>query len=231
MHTLRLSSVSHSFSTKPILSTVTYEFAQGSSYALTGPSGVGKSTLLHLLAGFEEPTSGAVLFSGMDLSGCDATAKAQILREHIGFIYQVPHLIDELSLAENVMIKGLLAKQPYRLCHQKALDLLSLVGLADQARQQPRSLSGGEQQRVAVVRALFSEPAFILADEPTAHLDDRTSQLLLDLILSYRDQSGIIMVSHNRAIAEQLDHVLRLSDGALLEDLSPTPNSYKERYV
>jgi ABC-type lipoprotein export system ATPase subunit len=156
--------------------------------------------------------------------------KALVLQKHIGFIYQVPHLIDELSLVENVMIKGLIASQPYNESQKTALELLSQVGLADKAAQRPRTLSGGEQQRVAIARALFSGPSFILADEPTAHLDKATAQVLVDLILSYKNESGIIMVSHDTRITEQLDHRVSLSNGALFEDLPPLATE-KEHYV
>ena len=127
------------------------------------------------------------------------------------------------------MIKGLITKQPYQESHEKALELLSLVGLADKALQRPRSLSGGEQQRVAVVRALFSKPTFILADEPTAHLDEKTSQLLLDLMLSYT-KSGIIIVSHDSSLVSKLDHTLYLSEGILLEHRRASLPQ-KEHYV
>ena len=220
---LKLSSVSKVFAHKSLFSTLNYQFDQGQSYALTGPSGIGKSTLLYLLAGFETPTHGHVYFSTTDLATLNEQQKAEFLQHHIGFIYQVPHLLDELSVAENVMIKGLIMRQPYKVSHDKALELLSQVGLADKASQRPRSLSGGEQQRVSVVRALFSEPSFILADEPTAHLDDETSQLLVDLMLSYTD-SGLIIVSHDAKIANQLDHVLTLSDGALVEESQKKEN-------
>ena len=166
--------------------------------------GAGKSTLLHLLAGFESPTYGKVAFSGADVV------------QQVGVVFQVPHLLDELSVVENVMVQGLIAKKAYDECYDKASELLAKVGLAEKASQQPRSLSGGEQQRVAVVRALFSEPSFILADEPTAHLDGKTAELLLDLILSYK-HAGLIMVSHDESSALKLDHMLYLTDGTLVE--------------
>ncbi len=224
---IKLSSVSKVFANRVLFSDLNYRFEQGQSYALTGPSGAGKSTLLHLLAGFELPTQGTISFSGTNVK------RETFLQKHIGFIYQVPHLLDELSIAENVMIKGLIAKQPYKESHEKALEFLSHVGLADKALQRPRSLSGGEQQRVAVVRALFSEPSFIIADEPTAHLDEKTSQLLLDLILSYSRKpsgSGLIVVSHDSSLAHQLDHMLYLSEGILLEHY-PNPVQQKEHHV
>ncbi len=216
-HILKLSQISKVFSQKTLFSHLDYQFEQGQSYALIGPSGAGKSTLLHLLAGFETPTEGEVL------------VPPHFVQNHLGFIYQVPHLLDELSVAENVMLKGLIAKQSYKECHDKALELLSQVGLADKASQRPRSLSGGEQQRVAVLRALFSDPTFILADEPTAHLDKNSSQLLLDLILSYKN-AGIIMVSHDTSITSQLDHILYLSEGTLREQ-PPMVVKHKEHYV
>ncbi len=223
---LTLSHVTKLFSQTPLFANINFTFIQGQSYALSGPSGAGKSTLLHMLAGFDTPQEGIISFSGTDIRGLNAQC---YVREHIGFIHQVPHLLDELSIVENVMIKGLIAQQSYNECRQKALELLALVGLADKASVRPRTLSGGEQQRVAVVRALFAEPTFILADEPTAHLDQVTAQILVDLIRSYKS-SGLIMVSHDPQVTIQLDHLLYLSDGTLHE-VQVTQSPIKEQYV
>ncbi len=222
---LQVKGLYHSFSqglrTVTVLKNVTYLFKRGSSYALTGPSGAGKSTLLYCMAGLETPMQGQVLLDGIDLATLSAKKRAQILQQHIGVIFQVPHLIDELSVIENVMIKGLIAHQEYAAAHTKAQKLLLQVGLGGKEYQRPRSLSGGEQQRVSVARALFSEPSFILADEPTAHLDSATAQDILELLRTYQQEknAGLIIASHDTSLVDMLDTVLELKDGSLIDVL------------
>ena len=219
-------SFSQGYQTIKVLDALTYTFEPGRSYAITGASGTGKSTLLHLLAGLEKPTKGGVYLDGEDIFSMNQGD----LRSHIGIVFQVPHLIDELTLVENVMVKGLIDGQGYHNAATRALFLLERVGLAGKAQQWPRSLSGGEQQRVAVARALFGEPAFILADEPTAHLDAATGQELLNLLLE--GKQGLIIASHDTSVSERLEVSLELFQGNFLQ-MNPggvQPISYRVRH-
>lgn len=202
-----------------ILHNATYLFNQHSSVALTGVSGTGKSTLLHLLAGLETPTAGTVFFNETDISLFDAAQRQQFLLNEVGLIFQVPSLIDELSVIENVMIKGLTGREPHKHAYLKAQELLKSVGLCDKSHAAPRTLSGGEQQRVAIARALYTKPAFILADEPTAHLDAGTKKALIDLLLSCKKQwgAGLIIATHDELVAQRMDVILRLEKGTLTE--------------
>lgn len=189
-----------------------YQFDHGISYAITGISGSGKSTLLALLAGIEKPSMGRISFNGKDLSTMD-TAETKIFFQKIGLVFQVPHLIKELSVLQNVMIKGIVAGLSEDVCIAKGKELLEFVGLGDKADETPTVLSGGEQQRVAVARALCMEPDFLLADEPTAHLDEYNRNLVLKLLHDYqaRFSTGIIVTSHDPAVAATMQKTLDLT--------------------
>lgn len=165
-----------------ILKGITSVFERGKSYAITGVSGVGKSTLVHLLAGLDAPTSGNVLYNNIDIKSFTSRQKEQFLNQSIGLVFQSSHLIGELTILENVMIKGLIAGKNQDQCLRQAMELLKLVGLFEQKEQKTMSLSGGQQQRVAIARALFNEPAFLLADEPTGNLDIKTGKAIVDLL-------------------------------------------------
>ena len=213
-----------------VLDTMSYVFDAERTVALTGVSGTGKSTLLHILAGLDTPSSGKVLFNGADISKLDARLRQQFLQNQIGFLFQSPHLIAELSVTENIMIKGLLAQESYKRAQQKAFELLESVGLTAQAHASPATLSGGEQQRVALARALYNQPAFILADEPTAHLDLATKNLIIQLLLSYsrRWRRGLIIATHDETVAQHMDVVLKLENGKLIELSASLTHAAKE---
>ncbi len=219
---LSIKDLKHSFSQGPdqvaLLRGVSYQFEQGRSYAIVGPSGSGKSTLLALLSGLEIPTSGQVLFQGIDLFQGDVDKRLRLGRQ-LGVVFQIPYLIDELSLVENVMIKGLIEYQDYQEASSKAQLLIEKVGLKGKENQQPRSLSGGEQQRVCVARALFTEPRFIIADEPTAHLDEATARDIMAILCTYQQEhgAGLVIASHDMALMDMLDTTLRLEAGLLVE--------------
>lgn len=229
-NTLKLVEMSKSFSqggqeTK-VLDKITYTFEHGRSYIITGASGAGKSTLLHLLAGLERPTQGNAYLGDQDIHGMTQSD----LRVHMGIVFQVPHLIDELTLVENVMIKGLIGGQDYYEASAKALPLLKRVGLAAKADCRPRTLSGGEQQRISVARALYGEPSFILADEPTAHLDQITRDELLSFLLE--GPQGVIIVSHDNSISQRLEVALELVSGKLRQINLYTPaDTYRVTHV
>lgn len=217
-----LRNVTKSFSqggeTSLILDGVQFAFQQGVSYAITGVSGAGKSTLIHIIAGIETPDFGSVFLNEQDTALFDSRTKQNFFQNQVGLVFQSPYLIEELSVIENVMIKGIIAGQ-YDVAFQRALLLLEKVGLQAYASSSCKKLSGGEQQRVAVARALFSQPAFLLADEPTAHLDKRTAGTIIDLLLDYQREwnTALIIASHDPAVAQKMDVVLTLEGGRLHE--------------
>ena len=202
-----------------ILHDVSFRFRHGHSYALTGVSGTGKSTLIHLLTGLETPTSGQVFCGEQDIYALSSEARSLLLQKEFGIIFQSPYLIDELSVVENVMLKGLIAQEDEHKAREEALILLDQVGLLDKEGQRPRSLSGGEQQRVAIARALYGNPSWIIADEPTAHLDRVASILIADLLLTFQQQTGagLIVASHAPHLINSLETVLELEGGSLEE--------------
>jgi len=200
-----------------VLKNINVEFQEGKTYAITGVSGTGKSTFLHLIAGIDEPTKGHVSFDGKDLDKLSANQKNEYLNKMVGLVFQYAHLISELSVLENIMLAGLIAGKSSEECKQKALRLLKDVGLEQKAGSQPDSLSGGQQQRVAIARAIFNEPKFLLADEPTGNLDIKTGRKIVDLILKCQQKwgMGVIISSHDPYVAESMEYIYTLSDGIL----------------
>lgn len=200
-----------------ILKNVYAHFERGKSYAITGVSGTGKSTLLYLLSGLEKPTYGHVLFNGHKLDTFNYEEQRRFLLENIGLIFQFSYLVRELTVLENVMIKGLIAKKPENESKQRALELLEYLDIHKKAFELPGSLSGGEQQRVAIARALFLNPVFLLADEPTAHLDEHTKKLIIKLLLNYQREHevGILVSTHDKTIADQMQIIYELHTGKL----------------
>lgn len=200
-----------------ILRGITVSFDQGSRYAITGVSGSGKSTFIHLLAGLDNPTAGTVSFNGQNLATASQGEKDHFLQHSIGLVFQLPYLIGELSVAENVMVRGLVAGMSLSECKKRALELLEAVGLADKALSRPLSLSGGQQQRVALARAIFCKPAFLIADEPTGSLDEHTGMDIVELLLTCQREwgMGIIVSSHDTYVALRMGTVYQLHDGMM----------------
>jgi len=187
----------------------------GEVVALIGASGVGKSTLLHLLGALDRPTGGRVLFEGEDLSARGETALARYRRESVGFVFQFYNLLGEMTALENAMIPALLARRPAREARERAAAALAEVGLGDRLAHRPGELSGGEQQRVAIARALLNGPRLILADEPTGNLDPKTSEVIYDLFLQLQAERGIafLIATHNPDLARRADRGYRLVEG------------------
>lgn len=195
---------------------VSLSIAKGEFVALVGPSGAGKSTLLHILGGLDIPTQGKVLLDGKDLYGHDDRQLSGIRRKRIGFVFQFYHLLQEFTALENVMMPALIAPRadPFA-CRQKAQTLLALAGLSQRSSHFPSELSGGEKQRVAVVRALMNEPELLLCDEPTGNLDSQTGEEIMALIkgIAARQQMTTLVVTHNQELARRADKVYSLRDG------------------
>ena len=200
-----------------ILKGVTVSPAEGQVTAIVGASGAGKSTLLHILGTLDRPTRGQVLFDGQDVFRWDDTRLARFRNRAVGFVFQFHHLLAEFSALENVMLPGLIAGRPEGQTRREARDLLARVGLVDRESHRPGQLSGGEQQRVAVARALVNQPRLVLADEPSGNLDRQSSETLKDLIFSLARTEGetFVIVTHDERLAARADQVLLLDDGRL----------------
>lgn len=197
----------------------------GEFVAITGASGSGKSTLLHMLGGITRPTAGQVLLEGVDLAALDDDALAVVRRRRIGFVFQRYNLLPELSLVENVALPLVLDGVAQRRCNDAALEALVAVGMDHRATHRPDALSGGEQQRGAIARALVTGPAIVLADEPTGALDSANSARVVDLLgrlVSERRQT-VILVTHDPAIAARAARTIRIHDGLVASDTAGAP--------
>jgi len=191
---------------------------RGEAVALVGPSGAGKSTLLHVAGLLEPPDSGQVLVDGEDGARLGDAGRTLIRRRKLGFVYQFHHLLPEFSALENVIVPQMIAGTPRAVAARRAADLLERVGLSARASHRPGRLSGGEQQRVAIVRAIANAPRVLLADEPTGNLDPSTAgTVFAELIRLVRDTGlAVLMATHNPELAARMDRTLRLEDGVLV---------------
>ena len=192
---------------------------QGEMVALVGASGVGKSTLLHLLGALDRPTAGRVLWEGEDLFGRPESGLVRYRRHAVGFVFQFYNLLGEMSALENAMIPALLVRRPVEEARELATAALAEVGLGDRLGHRPGELSGGEQQRVAIARALVNAPKLILADEPTGNLDPKTSEVIYDLFLRLQAERGLafLVATHNPDLARRAERGYRLVEGRARE--------------
>lgn len=202
-----------------VLRGVELEAAPGEAVAIVGASGAGKSTLLHLLGALDRPTSGRVEVAGADIGALDDDRLAALRNKSIGFVFQFHHLLREFTALENVMMPALVRGDGASEAKGRAEDLLHGVGLAGRAGHKPSELSGGEQQRVAVARALVNEPLVVLADEPTGNLDARSGRAVHELMFKLKDRCGVALVvaTHNMELASQAERMLTLRDGVLVD--------------
>ena len=202
-----------------VLENVSLEVGRGEMVAIVGASGAGKSTLLHLLGALDRPTRGRVSIGGQALDGLDDEALAALRNRMVGFVFQFHHLLREFSALENVMIPLRIAGWTDDKAKTRAMELLERVGLSPRMHHRPAALSGGEQQRTAVARALAVDPAVLLADEPSGNLDHANAERLHDLFetLSRDLETAMVIVTHNRSLAGRADRVLLLEDARLTE--------------
>src|SRR5438067_805255 len=200
-----------------VLNGVDLALRPGEIVALVGPSGAGKSTLLHVAGLLERPDGGVVLIEGRDCGGLADDQRTQLRRRALGFVYQFHHLLPEFSALENVMVPQMIAGVARRDARDKAAMLLERVGLAARLSHRPARLSGGEQQRVAIVRALANDPMILLADEPTGNLDHTTAEGVMATLLDIVRSSGLaaLIATHNLDLARRLDRIVALEDGKL----------------
>jgi len=200
-----------------ILDGVDFVLEHGEAVAITGASGAGKSTLLHLLGALDQPTAGEVLVGGRGVAGLGDEELAAVRSQRIGFVFQFHHLLREFTALENVMMPALIAGKDFAEAESRAKALLEDVGLEERASHKPRQLSGGEQQRVAVARALVNDPVVLLADEPSGNLDTETADRLHHLLFDLRERRGLslVVVTHNTALAARADRTLVMVGGQL----------------
>ena len=203
-----------------VLRGVDLSIDKGKFIAVVGPSGAGKSTLLHILGGLDMPTQGKVIFEGEDIYKLDDSALCKIRNRKIGFVFQFYHLLSEFTVLENVLMPTLInaaGKRERAQLRERALGLLERVGLGERITHLPSQLSGGELQRVAIVRALINRPSLLLCDEPTGNLDSKAGSEIISLIkkINIENQMMVILVTHNLELAKNADKTYHLKDGIL----------------
>jgi lipoprotein-releasing system ATP-binding protein len=203
-----------------VLANLDFKLKEKEIVVIMGPSGVGKSTLLNIIGTLDKPTSGEVIIDGISVFKYSEQKLSGFRNQHIGFIFQFHYLLPEFSALENVLIPRMIRGNNWKQDEEKAIGLLSDVGLAKRLHHRPNQLSGGEQQRVAVARALMNQPKMVLADEPTGDLDPRNSQVLFDLILELNQKynQSFVIVTHNEMFAEKANRVIHLWEGKVKEE-------------
>jgi putative ABC transport system ATP-binding protein len=199
-----------------ILHPTSLDIAKGRAVAITGPSGSGKSTLLGLIAGLDAPTSGQIWLDGAEITGLSEERLARLRGEKVGIVFQFFHLLPSLTAFENVLVPMEIAGVPDARARAKAL--VEDVGLADRGHHFPSQLSGGEQQRIAIARALANDPPIVLADEPTGNLDSATGRLVIDLLIAVNRKRGrtLVLVTHDKDLAAMADEAIALRDGRVV---------------
>ena len=200
-----------------VLKGVGIQVRRGEWVALLGASGSGKTTLLDIIGTISHPDSGSLVMDGRDLTRCSQRELVAFRRKNIGFVFQAYHMLPELNICENVMLPSLMENQPKKAVRERALALLARVGLSHRADHRANELSGGEQQRAAIARALMNSPRLLLADEPTGNLDSVTGAGILELFKEFHADASmtIVMVTHDRSVANLADRTVELKDGRL----------------
>jgi lipoprotein-releasing system ATP-binding protein len=201
-----------------VLKGVSLEVNKAEMVSIVGASGAGKSTLLYIVSSLEKADKGQILFQNQDISALSNKQLAHYRNNQIGFVFQFHHLLPEFTALENVCIPAWIGQKPKKQVETKAMELLDFMGLADKKDKKPHSLSGGEQQRIAVARALINSPALIFADEPTGNLDSANAAALHHLFIKCRDtfQQSFLIVTHNESLAEMSNRTLHMKDGQII---------------
>lgn len=215
---IKVNKIHKSFGDLEVLKGITINVAKGEVVSIVGASGAGKTTLLQILGTLDSPSYGELVISGQTVSNLSRTALANFRNKHIGFVFQFHRLLPEFTALENVMMPAWIAGVKDAVAEKRGMELLSELGLADREMHLPSELSGGEQQRVAVARALMNKPDVLLADEPSGNLDSENAGMLHDLFFELRDKLGltVIIVTHNENLAARADRILRMADGVIV---------------
>ena len=215
---IKVSSVTKSYGSLQVLKGVDLEIQQGEIVSIVGASGAGKTTLLQLIGALDNPDSGNINFLDTNVNALSKKELARFRNKNIGFVFQFHHLLPEFTALENVCIPGYLSNTPKKEVEERATELLEMLGLKDRINHKPSELSGGEQQRVSVARALINNPSVILADEPSGNLDSQNAEELHNLFFSLRDKFNqtFVIVTHNNILSNMSDRKLVMKDGVII---------------
>jgi len=216
---LKATNITRTYTDLQVLKGVDINVNKGEIVSIVGSSGAGKSTLLHILGSLDKANTGEIWINNQRIDTLKEKELAKFRNQHIGFVFQFHHLLPEFTALENVCIPGWIAGTPKNELEERALELLTILGLQDRASHKPSELSGGEQQRVAVARALINNPDIVFADEPTGNLDSKHAQELHELFLHLQKTMGqtFLIVTHNEALAKMSDRVVHMKDGFIVE--------------
>ncbi len=218
---IEIKDITKSFGELQVLKGVSLRVSQGEVVSIVGASGAGKTTLLQLIGTLDRPSSGDILFNGCNLAAMNGRQLAAFRNKHIGFVFQFHQLLPEFTALENIIIPAMIAGCSRSAAEKEAMELLALMGLQERAGHKPSQLSGGENQRVAVARALINRPDVVLADEPSGSLDSHNKEELHKLFFELRDKYGqtFIIVTHDEELARLTDRTIRMVDGVIAEEL------------
>ena len=216
---IHASNITKSFGSLQVLKGIDLDIQQGEVVSIVGPSGAGKTTLLQILGTLEKPDGGSVLINGVDVTKLKDREMSRFRNLHLGFVFQFHQLLPEFTAMENVMIPALIARQSKKEARQRAVELLTFLGLKQRLEHKPNELSGGEKQRVAVARALMNHPDVILADEPSGSLDSNNKAELHQLFFDLRDKfyQTFVIVTHDEELARLTDRTIHLKDGVIVD--------------
>lgn len=218
---LQATGIHKSYGSLNILKGVDFYVDKGEIVSIIGASGAGKSTLLHIIGTLDQPDQGELIINGTAVKNLSAKKLSAFRNQHIGFIFQFHHLLPEFTALENVCIPGFIRKTDKKEVEKRAFELLDMLGLSQRSDHKPNQLSGGEQQRVAVARALINQPSIILADEPSGNLDSENASSLHSLFMELRDKTGqtFVIVTHNEELAQIADRRVTMKDGLIVNSL------------
>ena len=212
--------ITKSFGSLPVLKGIDLHIGKGEIVSIVGPSGAGKTTLLQIIGTLDKPDTGSIIVDGTDIGKLSKAKLSDFRNQHLGFVFQFHQLLPEFTALENIMIPAFIAGKGQKEAKERAMELLTFMGLQDRASHKPNELSGGEKQRVAVARALVNNPSVILADEPSGSLDSKNKAELHQLFFDLRDKFGqtFVIVTHDETLATTTNRTIHMKDGKIMED-------------